>query len=693
MAGASSFAFRKLFLLPSSVGVNTQKYYRLCLSAVWLTWALTAALHRIIRAFPAPGAEINSDAYWTYLPNAKKFLDHPWTFLTTDPSSYHVAPLSYIWVALWGADPVTVQVANCVLFLLCVLMMWRTAILLGGLVAGVISTSLLVYSPEIYTFVTRVLSESIYLFGLLLFLWASCEYLLSDRRRLTWLALASAGLTITLLSRPVLQVLALVFSAFSVTLFLYLKHSRSGPFLARANWTRVFNKSMCLALLCALVLPAMVVVKNGIYFNTWGLGTGAGSGLYYGINPFKMGLEPIYSGFNYDAGAIPMAADPQTRGNPLSSQADDINKQVAIELIKQTSIKDNFIFFAKKMEAWLLYSTPELRISPKLRVFRLLEWLVVFTALSSLWWRHGTLTFGTFSKSKTAIRLPGVVGREPEKLGFMLLLLLVTFAMALQLAPVLYNMRYNIFFMEPWLMLLCGCGAGILMQTAHPWRLGSETTPHSSAASWMRHTAAKTCVIIVMALVPIALGRYSELYETWSMDPYRPGPTAVVLDRSDMGEIVGHEATALGENRWRLDASVATLALPLRLSDAGRLSQNRIMDAIWRIRLAVDSQDASRHCSKLMLQVTNSHPLDKWYEPDLSVSLQLDAKMHTYAFSGNGRLRPAGNGDFLLTLSCPIGTVVTWSGAELLESTLAHAARDFVQNGVPIDPYRYSEPR
>lgn len=672
---------------------STQKKLRLCFSSVWLAWVLTTALHRIIRAFPTHGAELNSDAFWTYIPNAKKFLEHPWLFLTTDPSSYHVAPLSYIWVALWGADPIKTQIANCVLFLLCILMMWRSAVLLGGMVAGLISTSLLVYSPDIYTYVTQVLTESIYLFGLLLFIWAACEYLLSDRRRFMWLVIASSGLAITLLSRPVLQILtvALLLTA-TVSLWCF-RPRRLTMAGSRDRWHRVINRYLCFALLGALVLPGITIVKNGIEFGVWGLSTGAGSGLYYGVNPFKMGLEPVYSGFKYDAGAIPMAADPQTQGNPLSLRADAINKQVAINLIKETSLADNVFFFTKKMKAWLLYSTPELRISPKLRVFRVLEWLVISMALVALWWRHGHLALGSFSKQAVPLRVPGVEDRNPEKLGFMLLLLLATFAMASQLTPVLYNTRYNIFFMEPWLMLLCGCGAGILMQRAALPMEDSGGGRYPRFGFWARHAATKLFLIAVVAWLTVGLGHYSTRHETLSMDPYRLGPTAVVLNGSVMGPMRARGATSLGKKRWRVEAPSATLVLPLQIRDAGSLRPERMMDAIWRFRLAVDSPDASRRCSKLMLQVTNAHVLNDWYEPELAVHLLLDAKMHTYAFSGNGRLRPSGHGDLLLTLSCPVGTLVTWSGAELLTSTMAQAARDLVQKGVPIDPYRRTEPQ
>ena len=57
--------------------------YRFYLSAAWLTWILAIAIQRVSRAFPAPGAELNSDARFTYLPSARKLLD----MLETKPGS------------------------------------------------------------------------------------------------------------------------------------------------------------------------------------------------------------------------------------------------------------------------------------------------------------------------------------------------------------------------------------------------------------------------------------------------------------------------------------------------------------------------------------------------------------------------------------------------------------------------------
>jgi hypothetical protein len=656
-------------------------------TAAWLAWILHAATKQLIRYFPPADAEINGDAHWTYLPNARRLLEDPWTFLTTDPSSYYVAPLGYVWAAVWGADHARIELANSILFLACVLMMWRCATRLGGLWAGVIATSLLVYYPDLMSFIPQVLTETIYLFGLMLCMTAGIEYALGGRRPRLLLGLFALGLTITLLSRPVLQIFTL--AALIAALVLTAYATWRGPALGNTLrcLSRVIDRRLCVALLAAILLPAAVIIKNGTCFGVWGLGTGAGSGLLYGVSPSKMGLEPIYSGFGYDASLVPQVASNMTTVNPLAYEADRINARVGLGIIKSTSLADNAVFFAHKIKAWLIYSTPELQFLRKLRALRVFEWLAIGFAAISL-----ALQARRRSKGER-LRLPGPPGREPERLTILLTLLLLVLAMAAQLAPVLYNTRYNLFFLEPWLMLLCGVACAILLQ-----KPAALATSSGSAARGLRQLAQwlprKVAIVLVLALLPPALARYAARHETWGMDPYRPGPVEMALDHTAMGALQSQDATDLGEGRWKLTTSPASLVIPLEIKEPGILSPHRTMDAIWRARFAIELPgEEARTCRKAAVQVSNAYQSNDWYEPDTALRLRPDGKAHTYALHGNDHLRPAGPGKLIITFHCPKDTVITWSGAELLRSTLPEAARALVQHGVPIDPYYRNEPR
>mgnify|MGYP003590433573 CR=1 FL=1 len=129
---------------------------------------LAVAVQRLRQAYPPLEAPLNSDAFWTYLPNARKLLQAPWTFLTTDPASYHVAPLAYVWPALLGADQALIQLANGGLFLASCVLLWDLVRRLGGMLAAFVATGMLVGHPDVIQHAPLVLTESIYLFGMML---------------------------------------------------------------------------------------------------------------------------------------------------------------------------------------------------------------------------------------------------------------------------------------------------------------------------------------------------------------------------------------------------------------------------------------------------------------------------------------------------------------------------------------------
>ena len=663
-------------------------------SAIWLTWILVAATKRLIRVFPAADLPLNGDAYWTYLPNARKLLAGPWSFLTTDPASYHVAPLGYIWPALWSTDPVRVQLANCVLFLLCMLMLWRCATRLGGLWAGVVATGLMAHHPVLAESIPQVLTESQYLFGLMLCLTASIEYTLGARHRRLWLTLAALGLSITLLSRPVLQVMAVALLALCTALTVYLR--RTQPTANVLRWKFIITPGVCVALCAALLLPVATVIKNGIYFGLWGLGTGAGSGLSYGVSPFKMGLEPVFSGFQYDASIIPKTVAPETQGHPLDKRADAILRNAAVDVIKNTSLSDNAAFFAHKLYGWLFYSTPELLVTYKLRAIRLFEWLAIVMGMLVLLARcvvRNPLKSWPIRMNADLARLPGAPGHTRERLGVLLLLLLASLGMALQLTPVLYNSRYNIFFMEPWLMLLAGVGMAVLLQRQSVTPMVLPPHAWARVKTEMRWLVPRAILVILLFVIPTTLAKRAIRDEAWFMDPHRPGPTAIVLDHASMGTVHVTEATTIGPKTWRLDGTHNSLFVPLTLAAPETLSPQAMMDGIWRFRFSVKPPEASHTCRRAEVTVPKSYPRDTWFAPPPWLHLNTDGQMHTYAIHGNDHLRPAANTELTLTFHCPPGTIITWQGAELLRSTMAEAARARVQHGTPINPYRLTEPQ
>ena len=118
-------------------------------------------------------------------------------------------------------------------------------------------------------------------------------------------------------------------------------------------------------------------------------------------------------------------------------------------------------------------------------------------------------------------------------------------------------------------------------------------------------------------------------------------------------------------------------------------------DAMWRFRfsLAVHGDKRPERCEKVAVTVEPGHGNFSWYTPPARLYMAPTSEAATYLISANGGLRPAASSAVLnLTFHCPPGSSLTWYGLEMRRSTLPEAARDFVQQGVPIDPYLRTEP-
>ena len=632
-----------------------------------MTFILWMTVDRLRRAFPPLDRELNSDAHFTYLPNARKLLAAPWEFLTTDPRAYDVAPLTYIWPAVLGADRANIQIANGALFLIGVFLFWAFVKRLGGTLAAFIATGLLIAHPDIADYAPQVLTEAQYFFGLMLVLYAALRAYSNPEVRTRWLILLVIGLNITILTRPVLQyMLLLAVGAFAAWLFLH----RKLPTTERRQ-----AKAWLIALVVSLILPLAVVLKNGAYFGVWGLGTGSGTGLYYGVNPIKNGSDPVFSNYAYDAHIAPGAVDPATRGHPLDKRSDAINRAVAMEIVKQTSLADNLRFFGLKFRNWLFTSTPELNINPKFRTIRMFEWLTIGFCLSAL---------ATRRMAGKSMRLPGDQTNNRQKLIAYLLLLATVFLMAAQLTPILYNTRYASYFMEPWLLALTGLSVAYGVQ--------GNLAPRGLE----RYAALTVRVVMILALVYFAyqLTAHAQRRETWRQDPYRPGPTTLLLASDRFTTPKGDGMSTISDDTWEFTQEPATLHLQVDTSSIP-MEWPKLRDAMWRLRFAliVPGNRSPSRCGKVLLGVEPHQGDLLWHTPPAWIYTSPTSEATTYMLSANGAWRPAAEtARISLSFNCPVGTRLTWHGMEMRRAAMAEAARDFMLHGVPINPYLLTEP-
>lgn len=640
--------------------------------SAWVTGALLSlvlwmASKRLMRFYPPLDTELNSDAFWTYLPSARKLLDTPWFFLTSDPQSYHVPPLTYIWPAILGADRASIQIANGVLFLLGVLLLWAFVRRLGGTLAAFISTALLVFHPDIASYAPQVLTEAPYFFGLTLAMYAALRAWTDPDARTRWLVVLVVALDITLLTRPVLQYMLLLCVTALIGWMLMIRH--------RPARERQGARAWLWALILSLVVPMGFIVKNGVCFDVWALGTGSGSGLYYGLSPFKNGSDPTFSNFTFDADIAPRAVAPETGGQPLDSRSDAINRMVAMEIVKQTKLSDNLGFFGLKLKGWLFTSTPELFLNKKLKTLRTFEWLAIGLFLVAV-------TLQRLGGHST--RLPGSHTTTRQKLITFSLILLAVLAMAIQLTPILYNTRYASYFMEPWLLALTGLSVAYWVQ-GNFW-------PQSPRL----HIGMVWRVLTVLALIYLAhaVTAHAVRRDTWRLDPYRPGPTSLVVPSSRFGEPESNGMQSTGAGTWKLTSEPATLNISMDTSSQP-VQWSSIRDAVWRIRFAITPpKDKTRsRCKRVRVSVEPHADEINWYSPPARVDAMLTGAATTYMLAGNGKLRPTTDvARITLTFHCPVDTTLQWHGMELRQITMGEAARNFMLHGIPINPYLHSEP-
>ena len=94
------------------------------------------------------------------------------------------------------------------------------------------------------------------------------------------------------------------------------------------------------------------------------------------------------------------------------------------------------------------------------------------------------------------------------------MLLLLTLGMAFQLTPVLYNIRYSMFFLEPTLMVLSGVSVAMLLRS----HLGGKKRDSSArGVQWVtaiKWIAPRIIVIAMLVYIPIALTKHAVRHRT-----------------------------------------------------------------------------------------------------------------------------------------------------------------------------------
>ena len=130
------------------------------------------------------------DALHRYFPYARRFIDEGWGFLLS-PDSFHVAPLGYLWPALFNNNLLTIRWVNASLFVICLILLWRICQQLGGTRAAVVATGLMVAHPQLYTLFPVELTEPLFFTGALLWVYGLVGIAEQSGRRWRYISMAA----------------------------------------------------------------------------------------------------------------------------------------------------------------------------------------------------------------------------------------------------------------------------------------------------------------------------------------------------------------------------------------------------------------------------------------------------------------------------------------------------------------------
>jgi hypothetical protein len=373
----------------------------------------------------------NFDALHTYLPMAKRFLLQPGAFLF-DPERIAVAPGSYLYFALFGADPLLVLQGNLWLSTFTIVLLFDAVRRLGSWWGGLAAAALYVVSPVLLPIVIPHHSEVPYLFLMALWLWA-----------LIHLWTRPHGWSLVLVG-------AFAIAAATLTRAIHLYWIPAAVVGGVLGWwrsrtagstqsERYFLRLAVMHLLALVPLLGYVALNNHTH-HTSKFVTGSGAALYFGMNAAVGGEEPPYFGLLHMERAAYVGDQGHLMPEP-DKQLMAVGKAIAFDMPKW----DFFQLLQRKIGSNLFFSYTHLGKKFTARFYRI---VLVFFALLALVTHF----------------------REPI---FQTLAVLLCYHLSV-LSLLMYNQRYSVGSLELPLIVLAGVGIGTFFGRQLSWRMRSS---------------------------------------------------------------------------------------------------------------------------------------------------------------------------------------------------------------------------
>lgn len=339
-----------------------------------LTSALGLNVYGALRYFPSA---VNFDSLHIYIPYAQALIADKFAFFL-DARSLRVAPMGYIYPALFGADTDAIKIGNTVLSCFLLLILYRLGSLLHSRNAGIAVAFLYALSPILTQYKPAILSEPLFFFLTGLWLMSVAEIIAGKR---AFIPVAGIACGLMILTRG--TYIYFLYATLFVTLLMCWKSEwrRTGQQLFAAHFTAIF-------------FPLVVIVKNWLVFGYPAVATGTGAALYFGSHPLTAGYEAPYFSLGYDIGAVTQGVD------YLSAAGDSLLKGVAIFMLKQRSLGDILAVYTQKAFAFVFLTKVILAETVwNLRSYRIAEFMLAMVGLLALrpvlmrWFIGGALAY------------------------------------------------------------------------------------------------------------------------------------------------------------------------------------------------------------------------------------------------------------------------------------------------------------
>lgn len=267
------------------------------------------------------------DTQHSYLVAAQHFIEQGFSFFATE-ESLRYPPLTFLIYVPFLDHLETVRLLNNVFSLASLWFVYQTLRLFSSKWSATLGLLIYVTIPNLSQHWGQLMTEPLFLFFSVVWLWATTKSISSEKK--SFIVLAILSLTLATLTRAV-YLYFIYFIILSAVIWLIL-----APQLPHRNAVKKLL-IICLGAFCFL---ALFMLKNWIFFDSFTIANGMSGALYQGLHPFFGGIAPPVNGNDYDINALTL--------DHLSILGEQRNMLASKVILSERSLSEHLVFFLNK---------------------------------------------------------------------------------------------------------------------------------------------------------------------------------------------------------------------------------------------------------------------------------------------------------------------------------------------------------